>query len=157
MSSTKLRCDGKIWEDRATREAVSAGLSPVAVLAGVRDREHTTARWLAWRGLRDDGYSCHSVAKSSGFDPSAVRNAYITNVLPYNPENCANNLTGSRAHNFIDIIGMRFGLLTVISRAANRLGLVYWECLCTCGATKTVRSRRLRSGETKTCGCRGRN
>jgi len=30
---------------------------------------------------------------------------------------------------------------------------VFWKCLCDCGKERVVRSDRLKSGETKSCGC----
>lgn len=55
----------------------------------------------------------------------------------------------------VDLVGESFGQLTVTSFAGmtgdkmTRL----WECLCTCGCTITVPTKRLRNGMTKSCGC----
>jgi hypothetical protein len=53
----------------------------------------------------------------------------------------------------IDLTGQRFGNLTVISRAPKE-GQAYWVCRCDCGTVREFRSRRLRSGYTKSCGCK---
>lgn len=54
----------------------------------------------------------------------------------------------------IDLVGQRFGLLTVIERLPNRPGLhSNWKCLCDCGQTASVKSCHLRQGATKSCGC----
>lgn len=67
---------------------------------------------------------------------------------------------------FVDLTGQRFGRLTVIERGPNQgsyrrsdrtsmaSGTAYW-CLCDCGKRKLVRSRLLRAGNTKSCGCLG--
>jgi hypothetical protein len=50
---------------------------------------------------------------------------------------------------------MKFGELTVLCRrGSTRSGQVAWDCICSCGKTKTVASASLRGGHTKTCGCR---
>jgi hypothetical protein len=60
--------------------------------------------------------------------------------------------------NFIDLIGQRFGLLTVISRAENdTYGQARWNCRCDCGGTSTVLSRSLRKNLSTSCGCRQGN
>lgn len=51
-----------------------------------------------------------------------------------------------------DLIGQKFGRLTVISRVipAKR---VRWACKCECGNTTEVYSINLLSGDCKSCGC----
>ena len=54
----------------------------------------------------------------------------------------------------IDLTGNRYGKLTVLypgSKAAN--GSLKWFCKCDCGKIIETRGDRLRSGETKSCGC----
>lgn len=54
----------------------------------------------------------------------------------------------------IDLTNQRFGKLLVISCAGKLDGRRYsWNCLCDCGKTVVVESGRLRSGNTKSCGC----
>lgn len=58
-----------------------------------------------------------------------------------------------KAHN---LIGQKFGRLTVVSRAENdKHGKTMWNCICDCGNTKEkpTGSRELLSGNTKSCGC----
>ena len=55
----------------------------------------------------------------------------------------------------IDLVGKKFGKLTVLSitderNADNR---VIWKCQCDCGNIKNVSSNLLKSGDTKSCGC----
>lgn len=59
----------------------------------------------------------------------------------------------------IDLSGQTFGRLRVLSRAENRsMGVfrgtaVAWHCACECGTLTIVRSGKLRSGSTNSCGC----
>ena len=55
--------------------------------------------------------------------------------------------------NIIQLDGQVFGRLTVIGRAKNIGEQTAWNCRCSCGAEKTVMSSKLRSGETRSCGC----
>lgn len=50
--------------------------------------------------------------------------------------------------------GEKFGRLTVLGRAENsRDGAVRWRCRCECGQGIEVRSKYLRNGKTRSCGC----
>lgn len=54
----------------------------------------------------------------------------------------------------IDLIGQRFGRLTVIEETeSNKSGGAQWKCKCDCGNSVIVPSGHLRSGHTKSCGC----
>jgi hypothetical protein len=55
----------------------------------------------------------------------------------------------------IDLIGQKFGRLTVKSRAANnQKGSARWNCLCDCGnAVTAIRTDSLQSQNTQSCGC----
>lgn len=58
-----------------------------------------------------------------------------------------------------DLTGSVFGELRVTGFAGRRgVGvkrqkIIYWNCICSCGAVKTVQGAKLRSGTTKSCGC----
>jgi len=56
--------------------------------------------------------------------------------------------------NLVDMIGKRFGLLTVIDRdKTERKGSeAYWICRCECGRVKSINGCSLRKGATKSCG-----
>lgn len=57
-------------------------------------------------------------------------------------------------HNFKDIKGQKFGKLTVIDFShKDKRGEAHWLCQCECGNQKTVSGSKLRSGNTKSCGC----
>ena len=53
-----------------------------------------------------------------------------------------------------NLIGQKFGRLTVIARAENnKRGQTRWLCKCECGNEKIVGAYLLKSGQTKSCGC----
>jgi hypothetical protein len=58
----------------------------------------------------------------------------------------------------IDLMGQKFGKLTVVDRDTskwyqNKRYRSVWKCQCECGNTSSVRSISLRQGVTKSCGC----
>lgn len=55
----------------------------------------------------------------------------------------------------IDLSGKTFGNLTVTSFDSERskTKIKYWNCLCSCGETVSVKSGDLTSGRTRGCGC----
>ena len=81
----------------------------------------------------------------------SLRKGLSTSCGCYRTEN-------SRTNNgkFIDETGNRYGRLIVLekdealSREKHR---AYWICKCDCGNIKTVSSKCLRTGKTKSCGC----
>ena len=54
-----------------------------------------------------------------------------------------------------DLTGRTFGKLTVISKSSkiSKNYQTYWNCLCSCGGSKTIRRDALLSESTQTCGC----
>lgn len=53
----------------------------------------------------------------------------------------------------IDLIGKKFGRLTVIKRSAKCIRSGMWLCGCECGNWRIVRGSDLKSGNTRSCGC----
>lgn len=54
--------------------------------------------------------------------------------------------------------GERFGMLTVMKRVGtNKFRKALWQCKCDCGKTVDVSSVDLVTGNTKSCGCLGKN
>ena len=53
-----------------------------------------------------------------------------------------------------NLIGEKFGELTVISKSENRAsnGGVYWLCKCSCGCQKEILGQSLKNGKTISCG-----
>ncbi len=57
----------------------------------------------------------------------------------------------------IDLAGQRFGRLLAIEPTAERLDKkVVWRCVCDCGTERRTTSASLRSGNTQSCGCIGK-
>lgn len=61
----------------------------------------------------------------------------------------------------IDLTGDTFGRLTVVRRGPNWVSptgrgprKIRWVCRCTCGREVVVHAQTLRSGRSKSCGCR---
>ena len=54
-----------------------------------------------------------------------------------------------------DLTGQKFGKLTVIERVIKegKYKGTFWKCLCDCGNTIEVTTGRLKTGNTKSCGC----
>ncbi len=53
----------------------------------------------------------------------------------------------------LNLIGQKFGSLTVIAPADNIDGRTAWRCRCDCGRECVVKTVRLRSGRPASCGC----
>ena len=54
-----------------------------------------------------------------------------------------------------DLVGQKFGLLTVIKETKERKynGNIVWECKCDCGNITKIDTNSLTTGNTKSCGC----
>lgn len=61
--------------------------------------------------------------------------------------------TTSHSHKFIDLTGQRFGRLLVIRYVGTVKTHRSWECLCDCGNLRVLPGARLRTGNTRSCGC----
>lgn len=88
----KIHCPPSLWERKATKAAQDAGLDPVKVLAGQRDRAHTTVRWSVWRELCAKGYSYKSIGLASGYDHTTIMSAQRNGGRPY----------GSNPHSYLN-------------------------------------------------------
>lgn len=53
----------------------------------------------------------------------------------------------------ISLVGQKFGRLRVLEDAGVNNGRTYSKCLCDCGNIVVVQNKKLRSGNTKSCGC----
>ena len=55
----------------------------------------------------------------------------------------------------LDLIGKKFGYLTVIEKTQKRKnGCIVWKCKCDCGNITEVVGTYLKNGNTKSCGCK---
>lgn len=56
---------------------------------------------------------------------------------------------------YIDMVGEKYGYLTVVKYHHSGNKTIYWECLCDCGKTAIVsRTNLIRKFGTKSCGCK---
>lgn len=53
----------------------------------------------------------------------------------------------------VDMVGARFGRLSVLHVDRAIGGRVHWLCMCDCGNFTSVLAQKLRRGTTKSCGC----
>lgn len=53
----------------------------------------------------------------------------------------------------VDLSGIRFGRLVVVSRDVSKKGHPAWNCLCDCGQEKVCLGINLKKGVTQSCGC----
>lgn len=53
----------------------------------------------------------------------------------------------------LNLLGQRFGRLTVISEEPSKNRHSRWRCLCDCGNVKIADGPALRAGSVKSCGC----
>jgi hypothetical protein len=56
----------------------------------------------------------------------------------------------------IDMAGMKFGRWTVLRRAISIKGQTMWLCRCECGNENIINGGDLRRGNSKSCGCLGK-
>lgn len=76
-----------------------------------------------------------------------IPTAYLTGSRP--TRSC-----GCLKAQYKDILGQRFGRLTVIEKTEKRIDRnIVWRCRCDCGTEIEVKSSSLRSGHTQSCGC----
>lgn len=54
----------------------------------------------------------------------------------------------------LDLVGKRFGRLTVISFAYIKNYRTFWKCHCDCGNDCIINGKYLSNGDTVSCGCR---
>lgn len=54
---------------------------------------------------------------------------------------------------YIDLTGQKFGRLTVLKDVGRKNRQVLWLCKCDCGNEIKIEAGRLKSGNTKSCGC----
>lgn len=65
----------------------------------------------------------------------------------------------NRDNHYKNLLGIRFGHLTVVSKGDKhyRSGCISWNCVCDCGNKIEVSSAHLLRGKTRSCGCNRRS
>lgn len=114
-------------------------------------------RWTVLeKGISDKHYNtkwkcqceCGTIREVAG---TSLRKGTSTSCGCYKKENSKEN-NGK----FINEVGNRYGRLIVIAKDEEQSGKnhrAYWICKCDCGNIKSVSSKCLRDGKTKSCGC----
>lgn len=56
---------------------------------------------------------------------------------------------------FKDLTGQKFERLLVQKKSKSRAGdgSILWDCICECGVKRTINTRSLKNGNTRSCGC----
>jgi len=109
-------------------------------LVALRPTEERSGGYIVWECKCDCGETAYVMSRSL-----VKGNTKSCGCL--RKENVGRN-------NLKDLTGKRFGRLVALRHAEERRnGFVMWECLCDCGKTVFVRSNKLTSGQTKSCGC----
>lgn len=82
------------------------------------------------------------------------RNVKARDLIRGKSKSCGKSLHRKVSPNYQNLIGQRFGMLTVISRTENdKRGDAMFLCHCDCGKEKIISSHNLKSGNSKSCGC----
>ena len=93
-----------------------------------------------------------------GFDISKVRELNSNEMAVITRQPYAEDMEMSEPKELTDeelVVGSKRGHLTVLALDVERKrGLKYCLCLCSCGNEKKIAQGHVKSGETKTCGCR---
>lgn len=86
---------------------------------------------------------CGNIKKIKG---GHLRNGVIQSGGCFNKERISSSRT-------VDLLGQKFGKLSVISYQGSKNGRAVWLCRCDCGNEVEVLSSYLKTGDTKSCGC----
>ena len=135
---------------------------------GCLQANKTTERWIKYREdaqIIGKKFSRLSVLEFVGIENKEAMYKYSCDcgnsiirshhsVGSGNTSSCGCLLNELRDRTKYDIIGQRFGKLTVVSYAGmNKYGGTDFECLCDCGNTTIVSRNSLVEDAVKTCGC----
>lgn len=77
-----------------------------------------------------------------------------SNLTTGNTKSCGK--CARRAPNELDLTNQRFGRLIALKLEYRKNGQSYWRCKCDCGNEVVVWLGNLRKGNTKSCGCLGK-
>lgn len=106
---------------------------------------HTLTREYLVQQYIDAHRTINDIARETGFDQLTVRRRLCAHGIPLRKRSDA------ESH---QLTGRVFGLLTVgpMLRKRQRSGaVIYYRCVCTCGAVREVRAAHLIAGASKAC------
>jgi hypothetical protein len=83
-----------------------------------------------------------------------IKSVFIENLKRGLSKSCGCTSHTKPAHNYIDLVGKKFGNLTILERV-SAIGekQTKFRCLCECGKESIVCAAHLKNGHTKSCGC----
>lgn len=116
------------WLDERTLRIARMLREPTAGRRGYTRRLHQVDPWHDGRASKEDEPRLHRQPKTMVRFPG-----------------CRNRIR--------DLRGDRYGMLTVLSYAGNRHGVIMWTCLCDCGRIGVHAGKDMVSGHTQSCGC----
>ena len=116
------------WLDERTLQLARMLREPTAGRRGYTRRLHQVDPQHGGRASREDELRLHRQPKTMVHFPG-----------------CRNRIR--------DLRGDRYGMLTVLSYAGNRHGVIMWTCLCDCGRIGVHAGKDMVSGHTRSCGC----
>lgn len=100
------------------------------------------------RNLNDKYNQIYWICKCSC---GKIKSVNFGNLVSGKSKSCGH--TKTTPPNFKDLTGQRFGRLVVLERNHLKKDATYWKCQCDCGNVVLVRSSKLISGHTQSCGC----
>ena len=114
---------------------------------GLNEEESSKLRPSGKRMIKIKYYDCQcDCGTIKTIRGNCLSNGSTTSCGCYNREL---NSERSRAN----LVGQRFGRLTVVAFSHVEKQSTYWLCQCDCGGTKVVHVRELNGGHTQSCGC----
>ena len=116
------------WLDERTLQIARMLREPTAGRCGYTRRLHQVDPEHDGRASREDEFRLHRQPKTMVRFPG-----------------CRNRVR--------DLRGDRYGMLTVLSYAGKRHGVVMWTCLCDCGRIGVHAGKDMVSGRARSCGC----
>lgn len=123
------RCDwgvcemGAYWQSKVTACPKGHAYTP----------DNTLPNRNGWRG-------CRECSRAAGRERKRIESGY------YQRERHHDSLRKA-------LLGQRFERLRVVEYLGSRRGQSQWRCVCDCGVETVSTTNRLRSGNTKSCGC----
>lgn len=115
-------------------------------LIAVRPTEQRRSSSVVWECICD----CGNTAFTASAD---LCNGKTKSCGCIKKETAARNGAGN-IDNEKELLGKRFGRLTVVGRSEKRYhAAALWECRCDCGNTTFLIAHKIKSGKAKSCGC----
>lgn len=104
----------------------------------------------------EKGLSLAEVSIIFGVSRPTVANIFKRNNYTYRNHIEASQNSVKLKKRIKDISGNRYGRLIVLSLHEVIDGKTIWKCICDCGKVKNIHRYHLTTGNTKSCGCLGR-